>query len=74
MKCVICRHGETEEGLVTVTVTKESTVVIIKLVPAQVCINCGEYYLSETVALRVYQIAEEAVRKGLEIEILKYAA
>ena len=74
MKCVICKNGSTGEGLVTVTLTRGSTVVVIKLVPAQVCVNCGEYYLSDEIAMKVYAIAEEAVKKGLEIEILKFAA
>ncbi|MEK7840704.1 MAG: type II toxin-antitoxin system MqsA family antitoxin, partial [Pseudomonadota bacterium] len=54
MKCVICRHGETALGLVTVTLQREGTVVIMRDVPANVCRNCGEYYLDESVAAKVY--------------------
>jgi len=47
MKCVICKHGETHPGEVTVTLPKNEATLIFKLVPAEVCENCGEYYLSE---------------------------
>lgn len=74
MKCVICKSGETKPGLVTVTLQKENTTVIFKEVPAEVCQNCGEYYLSEEITEKLLKRAEEAVRKGTEVEILKFAA
>ena len=49
MRCVICKHGETQPGLVTVTLERDESIVIIKRVPAEVCDNCGEYYLSDIV-------------------------
>jgi len=51
-----------------------ATTVIIKETPADVCATCGEYYLSESIAARVASIAEEAVKKGAEVEILRFAA
>jgi len=36
--------------------------------------NCGEYYLSSEMTKEVLRIANEAVKKGAEIEIIKYAA
>ena len=74
MICVICKEGNTAEGTVTVTLTRGESTIIIKDVPAEVCANCGEYYLSEQTASRIYDIAEQAVRKGVEIEILKWVA
>ncbi|MBD2300046.1 type II toxin-antitoxin system MqsA family antitoxin [Nostoc sp. FACHB-87] len=74
MQCVICKHGNTQPGLVTVTLERDNTIVILKGVPAQVCNNCGEYYLSAVVSEEVLQRAEEAVNKGAEVEILRYVA
>lgn len=74
MTCVICKHGETHPGKVTVTLQRESSTVIIKGVPGDVCENCGEYYLTDVVTDRVLSIAEDAVAKGAEVEILRYAA
>ena len=74
MNCVICKFGETKPGFVTVTLQRESTTVIFKKVPADVCQNCEEYYLSEMVTERLLKLAEKAVENGAEIEILKFAA
>lgn len=74
MKCLICKYGETEPGLVTVTLTRGEAVVIVKQVPAEVCDNCGEYYLSEAITDELLQRAEAAVARGTEVEILRFAA
>ncbi len=74
MKCPICKTGETKPGFVTVTLNKNNTTVVIKEVPADVCTNCGEYYLSEVMTDDLLTRAENAIQKGVEIEILKYAA
>ena len=74
MKCVICKTGETAPGETTVTLQRGETVVVIKDVPAQICRECGEYYLDETAAGRVHAQAEEAVQRHAEVEILRYAA
>ena len=43
-------------------------------VPARVCDNCGEDYLSEDMSTRIYALAEEAVKRKVEVEVLHYAA
>jgi YgiT-type zinc finger domain-containing protein len=60
--------------LVTVTLIRGETTVVIKETPAEVCDNCGEYYLEESVASKVYRQAEEAVQRKAEVEILRFAA
>jgi len=74
MKCVICKSGETRPGLATVTLQRGNTTVIFKEVPAEICDNCGEYYLSEEITEKLLERAEEAVAKGTELEIMKFAA
>ncbi|NES80821.1 MAG: type II toxin-antitoxin system MqsA family antitoxin [Moorea sp. SIO2B7] len=74
MKCVICKHGDTEKGLVTVTLERDSCLIILKQVPADICQNCGEYYLSESVTDEVLKRAENAMKKGAELEIMRYVA
>lgn len=74
MICVICKHGTTQPGIVTVTLQRDDSVVILKGVPADVCENCGEYYLSDIVTEQVLQRAEMAVNNGAEVEIMRYAA
>jgi len=72
MKCVICKNGQTRPGTATVTLERAQATVVIKPVPADVCENCGEYYLSEEVTGQVAEQAEEAIRRGAEIEVLRY--
>lgn len=74
MKCVICKNGTTSEGLVTVTLQRNTSIIIIKNVPADVCVNCGEYYLNEDVAGSVLRNAEKATENNPEVEVLQYAA
>ncbi len=74
MKCVICKTGEVHPGHATVTLQRGGTTVVIKEVPADICDNCGEYFLSEEMSARVLAIADEAVHKGSEVEVLRWAA
>ena len=74
MTCVLCKNGTTRRGTVTVTLERGKTVVIVRDVPADVCENCGEYYLDSSVAQEVYQRAKAAVARNAEVEILHYAA
>ena len=74
MTCLLCKHGATHPGTVTVTLERGRTVVVIRDVPADICENCGEYYLDSFVTQEVYQRAEAAVARNAEVEILRYAA
>lgn len=74
MKCSICKHGAMAPGATTVTLERGKTIVIVKEVPAPVCEVCGEYYLDEPTSERVFAMAEEAVKKNVEVEILRFAA
>ena len=74
MKCTFCKQGTTKPGNVTVTLNRGNTVVVIKNVPAEVCENCNEYFLSEKITEQILSWAEDAVKKGAEVEILRYAA
>lgn len=74
MKCVICKHGTTQPGFVTVTLERNGCAIILRNVPAEVCDNCGEYYLSEAITDQVLSKADAAIKNGAEVEILRFAA
>jgi len=74
MQCVICKTGKTTEGEVTVTLQRGEATVLIKAVPAQVCDNCGEYYLSDEVADQVLQQADQALANNVELDVSRFAA
>ena len=72
MKCIVCKHGDTSEGTVTITLEKGNTTIVFKEVPAQICDNCGEQYIDETVTKELLKRAKEIADNGVEIEIRKY--
>ncbi len=74
MNCVICKHNKTKLGLVTVTLQRGESTIIFKEVPAEICSNCGEYYLSEEISEKLLKRAERAVQNGAMVEIQKFAA
>ena len=71
LKCVICKNGATHPDHVTVTLQRGECTVIVKQVPAEVCQNCGEHYLSEETSADLERRVEEAVRTGDEVTILQ---
>ena len=74
MKCVICKNGKTVPGTTTVILNRGEAAVIFKNVPADICENCGEYYLSTEVAREIPAKAEDSMKNGVEVEVRKYAA
>ena len=74
MTCLFCKKGDTRPGRVTVVLQRGETLVIFKDVPGDVCENCGEYFLTEEVTAQLLNRAEEAIHKGAEVEILRFAA
>jgi len=74
MKCAICKQGDTAPGLTTVTITRGESTIVIKNVPADICENCGEYYLGEEISSQILGMAEEAVKRNHEVEVIQFAA
>lgn len=74
MTCSICRRGTTAPGETSVVLERDDAVVIVRGVPAEICDECGEYYLSEAVGQTVLNLGEAAILRGAEVEIVRYAA
>jgi YgiT-type zinc finger domain-containing protein len=74
MKCVMCKHGETQAGTTTVTLERENTIVVFRRVPAEVCQNCGEAYLDASTTRHLLHVVEEAARVGVQVDVRPYAA
>ncbi len=73
MKCMICKHGETKQGITTVTLEKASSTIVFKEVPAQICDNCGEKYIDDSTTKELLNKARKIVKNGVEVDIRKYA-
>jgi len=74
MKCVICKNGTTAAGKTTVVLERNGTTLVFKDVPAEVCQNCGEEYVSSTVSRELLGRADLSAQKGVDLELLRYAA
>jgi YgiT-type zinc finger domain-containing protein len=74
MKCAICKTGQTHAGATTVTLQRGESVLVFRGVPAEICEDCGEYYLDEVTARRLYVEAEQGFARHVEVEIQRYAA
>ena len=74
MKCAICRNGHTNEGYITVVLERDQSTLVFKNVPAQICDNCGEEYLSADINRTLLQKAKEAADRGVDLELMRFAA
>jgi len=74
MKCVICKKGESELGCITVTLERDSLLLVVKDVPASVCSNCGEEYVDQETSKRLLALLEEASRSGVLLDVRQYRA
>lgn len=74
MDCVFCKRGDRKPGKVMHSFQQGETIVVIKDIPADVCDFCGEAYFSSEVIEIIERLIDDAVRKGVEVEVLRYAA
>lgn len=72
MKCVMCKSGETSPGKTTITLERDEHTFVLKHVPAEVCANCGEAYLSEDVTAQILAEAEQMSQAGVLVDVRPY--
>lgn len=70
--CPIC-GGSRSDGETTFSVELGFGVVVIRHVPATVCSQCGEDWISDEVAARLETYVERAREKHSEVEVLAFA-
>lgn len=82
--CPVCRVGKLRRGTSTSTLERggprdpsgstSSVVIVVKEVPGWVCDTCGESYHEAGVTDRLFELAESAIQRGAEVEVLRYSA
>ncbi|NLI76540.1 MAG: type II toxin-antitoxin system MqsA family antitoxin [Candidatus Riflebacteria bacterium] len=72
MKCVICKMGKTAPGTTTVTLERDGLVLVVQEVPAQVCSNCGEAYVDETIGSLLLEDAGRIAASGAQVDIRRF--
>ena len=73
MKCIVCRHGETQSGTTTVTFHRDGYTLVINEVPAEVCENCGEAYVDDDVTAQLLEMAAEARKAHATVLVRDFA-
>ena len=71
MSCGFCK-GTLTEGKVNHIVDLGEGIIIIKDVPANVCKQCGEYYVGTPIALALESMVEEVKKNRAEVLIINY--
>lgn len=72
MKCTICKHGDSVEGITTITLERGSSTIVFKDVPALICDNCGEKYVDDTITKQLLQKANELISNGTQVDVRKF--
>ena len=72
MDCFKCK-GKLEEKKVNYMVDLENTIIIIiKGVPAKVCISCEEQYFNDEVSENIEKIVEQLKSLSAEVTVVNY--
>ncbi|MBC7076588.1 MAG: type II toxin-antitoxin system MqsA family antitoxin [Syntrophomonadaceae bacterium] len=72
MKCVMCK-SKLAKSSVNHIVDYNGRIIIIKNVPANVCGQCGEYYIDNDTAMRLEEVVSDLLNNKAEILVLNYS-
>ena len=72
MKCIVCKDGETRLGVTTVTLARKGLLLVVKNVPAEICMNCGEEYVDPCVIQEIIGLTEGLTNNGVQVDIRQY--
>jgi len=70
-QCYFC-EGKVKPGLATLPFVFGLRVVIVKQVPVEVCVQCGEPMIASEAAVTVDGLLKQARRSGFELSLLTY--
>ncbi len=74
MRCIVCGSNAIESGHATYVVERDGVVAVVRLVPADVCAQCGEEYFESETAQAAYDQAEHLLAGGDEVAVTTFAA
>ena len=70
--CPLCK-GSIVEGISTFTTDLGSGVVVVRDVPAFICSQCGEEWLSDNTGMKLENIVESARKKHVTVEVARWS-
>ena len=71
MNCALCK-GNLTLGRVNHIIDLGDGIIIIKNVPANICNQCGEYYVDTQTAIKLEEIVDELRKNRVEVLIINY--
>ena len=71
--CMYCKCKETKETTTTHVVNYKDCLIIIKNVPCEECVQCGDKVYSNEVAIRLEQLINNAKKIMQEMSVIDYA-
>lgn len=69
MICSLCAHGATRPGTTTMTVERDGTTLVVRHVPAEICDNCGEEFITGATQLVLEQMLADAIAAHTDVQI-----
>ena len=72
--CGACGRGRRTPGTTTLTVTRDTIVLVYLNVPAEVCDVCDEELLAEETARAIERLTDEAIAGGVRMQIREFKA
>ena len=70
--CPLC-GGEKKNGKTVFTVELDGGILVIRDVPALVCVHCGADWIEDAIAVRLEQFVQEARKKHLQVEVAAFS-
>ena len=70
-RCPLC-GGAKRPGKTTYSVDLGFGVVVVRNVPATVCVQCGEEWIGAEVARQLEQVVEDARKRRLQVEVVAF--
>lgn len=71
--CMFCRCSEVRPALTTHVVNYKGSVIIVKNVPCEECVQCGEKYYSDDVAAQLEKLVNSAKKPLQELSVMEYS-
>ena len=71
--CAIC-GGEKVDSTTSFTVDFNNGIVVVRDVPAKVCMQCGEEWISDEIASKLEGIVSVAKKQNQEIFVAKFGS
>ena len=68
-QCPLC-GGKVEQGRTTFTVDLKTGVVIVRNVPAFICTQCGEDWISNAISIKLEEITVRAKNQNTQLEMV----